>query len=125
MSFRLLAVLGATFIVLAHFSDAVGLPSAGSPICATATVVEPLGLITGPLINEPMPFGVDPASGAPRFLLVSRSRGVTIDLDGVPIDLAKVSGARTGLVSVLDVRGLAIGQSADHPVTLTIIYSEN
>lgn len=125
MSFRLLAVLGATFIVLAYFSNAVGLPSAGAPISATATVVEPLGLITGPLINEPILSGVDPASGAARFLLVSRSRGVTIDLDGVPVDLAKVTGACTGLVSVLDVRYLTIGQSADHPVTLTIIYSEN
>ncbi len=124
MLFRLFAVVGVSFIVLAHFSDATGLPSA-APICATATVVEPLGLITGPLINEPAPFGVDPASGEPRFLLVSRSRGVSIDLDGVPIDLAKVAGARTGLVSVLDVHGLAIGRSADHPATLTIIYSEN
>lgn len=125
MSFRLLAVFGASFLVLAHVSNVVGLPSAGAPICATATVAEPLGLITGPLINEPMPVSVDPTSGAPRFLLVSRSRGVVIDLNGAPIDLAKVAGSHTGLVSVLEIPTLAVVPSADHPVTLTIIYSEN
>lgn len=58
------------------------------------------------------------------FLLMSPSNGVTLYVDGLPVDLSRritpISGALSGL-------HLPASDPASHhgPLTLTLIYSEN
>ena len=99
----------------------------GASVCATisacATVVEPIGLIPGGQL--PRSPSISAPAGSFDYLLVSPTRGITLNVDGVPIDLSRRLTVVSELLSGLYLESRPTDVPFGRTIVLTLIYSEN
>ncbi|MBK7142931.1 MAG: hypothetical protein IPH75_12705 [bacterium] len=91
-------------------------------ISATATVIQPLGMLEIKEQGDSERNPVVARLGTRTFLYIPRGNPILL-LDGSPLEL-DLSRAEH-VISMLDVTELLASRKSEHPVVLTVIYSDN
>ena len=123
MLLRLRFLIYAVLLCVLMLARGRSAASACGTINACATVIEPMGLL--PVGDLPRSLSVLPLTGSFDYLLVSPTRGFTLSLDGLPIDLNHRLTTVSELLSGLYLKTPPSEAPLGRTIVLTLIYSEN
>ncbi|MBI5267863.1 MAG: hypothetical protein HY851_11590 [candidate division Zixibacteria bacterium] len=123
MHIRLRFFIYAVLLCVPGLTYGRGGMSAGASINACATVAEPVGLIP---VGQLSPSSPDsPTTSQFDYLLVSPTRGVTLNVDGLSVDLTGRLTTVSEFLSGLSFTPPPSEASVDRAVVITLIYSDN